>query len=98
MSNSSISYRSSSAKLSIRSSRSRITLVGHDASLEPEVDVPDGTTSNVRGWSRFDHLLAVFYINRRPTPAVLVSERRADPEDREVREQVTGDGRPYRHC
>jgi hypothetical protein len=79
---------SSSAKLSLRSSRSRITLVDYDASLEPKIDVLDGTTSDVKEWSRLDHLLAVFCINRRLKPAAIASDRRADPEHREVRETI----------
>jgi hypothetical protein len=69
----------------MRASTSRITLVGYDADLEPKF-VPYGTTSNVKEWSRLDHLLAVFCINRRPKPPAAASERRAEPGNREVRE------------
>jgi len=83
-----MSYRSSSAKLSMRSSSSRITLVGYDgydADLEPNIDVLYGTASNVKEWSRFDHLLAAVGINRRPKSKATASKRRRDTEDRETR-------------
>jgi hypothetical protein len=86
LTNSSASYRSSPVKPSMRSSRSRITLVGYDADLEPKIDVPYGTTSSVKEWSRLDHLLAVFCINRRPKSRETASERRAEPGNCEVRE------------
>jgi hypothetical protein len=70
----------------MRSSGSRITLVGYDADLEPKIDILHGIASNVKEWSWLDHLLAVLCINRRPKPQANASNWRAEPEDREVRE------------
>ncbi|KAF4624148.1 hypothetical protein G7Y89_g14027 [Cudoniella acicularis] len=83
-SNSSVSHRSPSVKPSMRSSRSRITLVGDDAELELKLESIYGTTNDVKEFSWFDHLLAVFCIYRGPKIATTVPERPPEYEDREV--------------
>ena len=90
------SHRSSSVKPSMRSSRSRITLVGYNSELEPkiDVDVMYGTTNNAKDFSWFDHLLAVFCISRRAkieTGQTNISEREPEPKDPQVREKITGE-------
>lgn len=62
--NSSIPHRSSSVKPSMRSSRSRITLVGYDEELEYKLDTSYGTTNKVKEFAWLDHLLGVFCIRR----------------------------------
>jgi hypothetical protein len=66
---------------SIRSSGSRITLVGYDAELEVKLDTAYGTTANAKEFW-LDHLLGVFCIHRRgrvtsTTPA-MSTEAEAD--------------------
>ncbi|KAH6718708.1 hypothetical protein BKA61DRAFT_474263 [Leptodontidium sp. MPI-SDFR-AT-0119] len=73
----SASRRSLSIQPSIRSSRSRITLVGYDESLEPKFESEYGASSDAGRYSWLDHLLAVFCIPRRPT---LEPARTAVPE------------------
>jgi hypothetical protein len=71
----------------MRSSRSRITLVGYDPELEPKLDVVYGNTGNAKEFGWFDHLLGVFCISRRPKIAYIRTtlERPSEYEDREVR-------------
>jgi hypothetical protein len=72
----------------MRSSRSRVTLVGYDAEFDPKIDVSYGTADTIKDFSWLDHLLAVFCISRRSkfkTVQTNVSERAPDLKDREVR-------------
>jgi hypothetical protein len=64
-------------------------LVSYDADLEPKLDVAYGTTSNIKEWSRVDHLLAALCINRRPKFKTPASKRSTGTGDREVRKMVT---------
>lgn len=80
-------YQSSSVEPSMRSSRSRVTLVGYDAEFDPKIDVSYGTADTIKDFSWLDHLLAVFCISRRSkfkTVQTNVSERAPDLKDREV--------------
>jgi hypothetical protein len=52
--------------------------------LEPTIDVPYDTNSNIEEWNRLDHLLAVFCISRRPKPRATASEGRAEPGNCEM--------------
>lgn len=91
MSCSSISHRSSSLKLPLRSSTSRISSVVDDASLEPKIDVMYGTTNNAQELGWFDHLLGVFCVSRRSKSGLIpttVSAKQPENKDREVRNQV----------
>ncbi|PMD41909.1 hypothetical protein L207DRAFT_333477 [Hyaloscypha variabilis F] len=86
MSHSSISRRPSSLKHPMRSSTSRISLVGDNGSLEPKIDVMYGTTNNAKEFGWFDHLLGVFCIARRPrfeSVETTVSRRAPDYNERE---------------
>lgn len=71
----------------MRSSVSRITLVGYDPSLEAKLDVAYGTTNNIKEFSWFDHLLAVFFIHRRSKSKLLqttIPESLPEYEDRKA--------------
>lgn len=85
-----ISHQSPSAKLSMRSSSSRITLVGYVVALGLKTELIDGTTNNAKDLSWVDHLLAGFCMTRRSKlesvqTAVAIGLR--EPISREVRER-----------
>jgi len=101
MSHSSISRRPSSLKHPMRSSTSRISLVGDNGSLEPKIDVMYGTTNNAKEFGWFDHLLGVFCIARRPrfeSVETTVSRRAPDYNEREVRNTVDGETNVITNC
>ncbi|PMD67562.1 uncharacterized protein K444DRAFT_18037 [Hyaloscypha bicolor E] len=79
----SISYRSSSIKPSMRSSRSRITLVGYDEDLEYKLDTAYGTTDKVKESTWLDHFLGVFCIRRRGRVSLRMTVMPTKPEEDE---------------
>jgi len=80
---SSISHRSSSVKPSMRSSRSRITLVGYDEDLEYKLDTAYGTTSKVKDFTWLDHLLGIFCIKRGGRVSLAMTAMPRKPEEDE---------------
>jgi hypothetical protein len=80
----SISHRSSSIKPSMRSSRSRITLVGYDEELEYKLDTAYGITDKVKESTWLDHLLGVFCIRRRGRVSLRMTVMPTKPEEGEV--------------
>lgn len=86
----SISYRPSSIKPSMRSSRSRITLVGYDEDLEYKLDTAYGTTDKVKESTWLDHFLGVFCIRRRGRVSLRMTVMPTKPEEDEVCGSIVG--------
>jgi hypothetical protein len=82
--NSTISHRSSSVKPSMRSSRSRTTLVGYDEELEYKPDTAYGTTNKAKAFTWWDHLLGVFCIRRGGRVSFDMTSMPKPPEENEV--------------
>lgn len=87
--NSSMSRRPSSIKPSMRSSRSRITLVGYDEDLDYRPDTPYGTAHKVQ-FTWLDHLLGVFCMKRGSNTTLARTDMPRKPEEDEVRGSKVG--------
>jgi hypothetical protein len=75
-------------KPSMRSSRSRITLVGYDAELDFKLDTAYGTARNAKVFTWLDHLLAVFCIHRQGRDISSIPARSIQGEEDEVRKMI----------
>jgi hypothetical protein len=68
----------------MRSSRSRITLIGYDEDLEYKLDTAYGTTSRVKDFTWLDHFLGVFCIKRGGRVSLARAAIPRKPEEDEV--------------
>lgn len=77
------SIRSLSPNPSIRSSRSRITLVEYDSDLAANIKVTDDAISGAKEFTWLDHLLAVFCIPRKEKDrSAQIPREKQEPERR----------------